>query len=129
MTNGDAFRICPDTGLKFHRPAEALMKANAVAAVVFLLVGGIFGLLVGLTRWPEVHLLDAETFLSGADRPRHQPAHLLDHLLRDGRAAVLLLDAARLPIATPQPRLGRLGADDRRCPCEQLRGALRATPA
>jgi cytochrome c oxidase subunit 1 len=58
----DAFRICPDTGLKFHRPAEALMKANAVAAVVFLLVGGLFGLLVGLTRWPEVHLLEADVF-------------------------------------------------------------------
>jgi cytochrome c oxidase subunit 1 len=62
MTDTTAFRICPDTGLKFHRPAESLMKANAVAAVVFLLVGGLFGLLVGLTRWPEVHLLDADTF-------------------------------------------------------------------
>ena len=60
--NQAAFRICPDTGLKFHRPAEALMKANAVAAVVFLLIGGFFGLLVGLTRWPEVHLLEADAF-------------------------------------------------------------------
>jgi cytochrome c oxidase subunit 1 len=56
------FRTCPDTGLKFHRPAEALIKANAVAAVVFLLVGGILGLGVGLTRWPEVHLLEADMF-------------------------------------------------------------------
>jgi cytochrome c oxidase subunit 1 len=62
MSNNDIFRVCPDTGLKFHRPAEALMKANAVAAVVFLLIGGIFGLLVGLTRWPEVHMLGAEAF-------------------------------------------------------------------
>jgi len=62
VMSNDAFRICPDTGLKFHRPAEALMKANAVAAVVFLLVGGLFGLLVGLTRWPEVHLLEADVF-------------------------------------------------------------------
>ncbi len=62
MSNGAMFRTCPDTGLKFHRPAESLMKANAVAAVVFLLVGGFFGLLVGLTRWPEVHLLEAESF-------------------------------------------------------------------
>jgi len=38
------------------------MKANAVAAVVFLLVGGIYGLLVGLTRWPAVHLLQADQF-------------------------------------------------------------------
>lgn len=56
------FRVCPDTGLKFFRSAEALMKANAVAAVVFLLVGGIYGLGVGLTRWPAVHLLQADQF-------------------------------------------------------------------
>ena len=31
------FRTCPDTGLKFNAPAENLIKANAVAAVVFLL--------------------------------------------------------------------------------------------
>jgi len=62
MSNNDVFRICPDTGLKFHRPAEALIKANAVAAVVFLLVGGFFAVGVGLTRWPEVHLLDANMF-------------------------------------------------------------------
>ena len=56
------FRTCPDTGLKFHGPAENLIKANAVAAVVFLLVGGLFGLLVGMTRWQAVHLLGAEDF-------------------------------------------------------------------
>ena len=27
------FRVCPTSGLKFHQPAEALMKVNAVAAV------------------------------------------------------------------------------------------------
>ncbi len=58
----DLFRTCPETGLKIHLPAESLMKANAVAAVVFLLVGGIYGLLVGLTRWPAVHLLSADWF-------------------------------------------------------------------
>lgn len=58
----EVFRTCPDTGLKIHGPAENLMKANAVAAVVFLLVGGIYGLLVGLTRWPAVHLLPADWF-------------------------------------------------------------------
>lgn len=62
MTTNNDFRTCPDTGLLFHRPAEKLMKANAVAAVVFLLVGGFFGLGVGLTRWPEVHLLAADDF-------------------------------------------------------------------
>lgn len=62
MSTNNEFRICPDTGLKWHRPAENLMKLNAVAAVVCLLVGGIFGLGVGLTRWPEVHLLGPDTF-------------------------------------------------------------------
>ena len=51
----EAFRTCPTTGLKVHLPAENLIKANAVAAVVFLAVGGLFGLLVALTRWPAVH--------------------------------------------------------------------------
>ncbi len=62
MAINDSFRTCPDTGLKVHLPAELLIKANAVAAVVFLLVGGGLGLLVALTRWPEVHLLGAEDF-------------------------------------------------------------------
>jgi len=69
------FRTCPDTGLKVHLPAENLIKANAVAAVVFLMVGGIFGLLVALTRWPAVHLLPAEAFYAVLT------AHGLDVLL------------------------------------------------
>ena len=58
----DVFRVCPDTGLKVDLNAEKLIKANAVVAVVFLAVGGFFGLLVALTRWPAVHLLPAEWF-------------------------------------------------------------------
>ncbi|MDP6565226.1 MAG: cbb3-type cytochrome c oxidase subunit I [Alphaproteobacteria bacterium] len=56
------FRTCPETGLKVCAQAEALIKANAVVAVVFLAVGGFFGLLVALTRWPAVHLLPADWF-------------------------------------------------------------------
>jgi cytochrome c oxidase subunit I len=56
------YRTCQYTGLKVDAAAQALIKANAVAAVVFLLVGGIMGLLVALTRWPAVHLLPAEWF-------------------------------------------------------------------
>jgi len=62
MSATEQFRVCPDTGLKVHLPAQALIKANAVAAVIFLAVGGLFGLLVALTRWPAVHLLNAEWF-------------------------------------------------------------------
>jgi len=56
------FRTCPATGLKVDLAAERLIKANAVAAVVFLAIGGTFGLLVALTRWPAVHLLSSDMF-------------------------------------------------------------------
>lgn len=56
------FRTCPATGLKIDLAAERLIKANAVAAIVFLAIGGIFGLLVALTRWPAVHLLSSDMF-------------------------------------------------------------------
>ena len=60
--NGQLFRTCPESGLQFHKSAELLIKANAVAAVVFLLVGGISALGVTLTRWPAIHLLPADQF-------------------------------------------------------------------
>jgi len=56
------YRICPDSGLYFDKSAESLMKANAVAGAVALLVAGILALLIGLTRWPAVHLLGASDF-------------------------------------------------------------------
>ncbi|MCC6948394.1 MAG: cbb3-type cytochrome c oxidase subunit I [Bradyrhizobiaceae bacterium] len=56
------FRTCPFTGLKVDLAAQRLIYANAVAAVIFLAVGGLFGFLVALTRWPAVHLLPAEWF-------------------------------------------------------------------
>jgi len=63
MAIASDFRTCPTTGLKVHLPAERLIKANAVAAVVFLAVGGLFGLLVALTRAPwAARLLPADWF-------------------------------------------------------------------
>ena len=56
------FRTCQYTGLKVDIAAQRLIKVNAVAAIVFLLIGGLMGLLVALTRWPAVHLLPAEWF-------------------------------------------------------------------
>ncbi len=56
------FRTCPDSGFYFHKSAESLMKVNAVAAAVALLVAGVLGLGVVLTRWQEVHLLPADQF-------------------------------------------------------------------
>jgi len=62
MSNDNEFRICPATGLKIHLPGELLIKVNAVTSVIFLAVGGLFGLLVALTRWQAVHLLPADLF-------------------------------------------------------------------
>ena len=70
-----SFRTCPTTGLKVDLDAQKLIKANAVAAVVFLAIGGLFGLSVALTRWPAVHLLPAEWFYLALT------AHGLDVLL------------------------------------------------
>jgi len=56
------FRLDPVSGLKIHNKANTLVKANAFAAVVFLMIGGFFGLGVALTRMPEVQLLKPEMF-------------------------------------------------------------------
>jgi cytochrome c oxidase subunit 1 len=57
-----AFRTCRFTGLKVDIAAQRLIKANAVAAIVFLAIGGLMGLLVALTRWPAIQLLPSEWF-------------------------------------------------------------------
>jgi cytochrome c oxidase subunit 1 len=75
MRAASLFRTCPTTGLRVDRSAENLIKANAVAAVVFLMIGGLFGLSVALTRWPAVHLLPAHWFYLALT------AHGLDVLL------------------------------------------------
>jgi len=56
------YRTCPRSGLQFESQAEKLMIANAVTAVVFLLIGGILAIGVVLTRWPAIHWLAADTF-------------------------------------------------------------------
>ncbi|MGV3494083.1 MAG: cbb3-type cytochrome c oxidase subunit I, partial [Ramlibacter sp.] len=56
------YRTCPRTGLQFEARAERLMIANAVTAVVALLIGGLLAIGVVLTRWPAVHWLPADTF-------------------------------------------------------------------
>ncbi len=61
-TTMSEFRIDPVSGLKINRTANTLVKWNAFAAVVFLLVGGLFGLGVALTRMPSVQLLSPEFF-------------------------------------------------------------------
>ena len=44
--NATDFRTCPVTARRIHRPAETLVKANAVVAVVSLLIGAIAGAMI-----------------------------------------------------------------------------------
>ena len=53
----DRSRQCGTTGLPICLDAAFFIKANAVFAVVALLIGGIGAILLGLTRWSAVHLL------------------------------------------------------------------------
>jgi cytochrome c oxidase subunit 1 len=62
MATNRMFRTCPTTGLVYHEAAEKLIRWNAVAGVVALLVGGILALLVTTTRWQAIHLLPADSF-------------------------------------------------------------------
>ncbi len=57
-----SWRTCRFSGLKIEANAERLIKVNAVAAVLFLALGGLMGLMVALTRWPAVQLLPADWF-------------------------------------------------------------------
>lgn len=52
------FWTCTATGLKVDVAAQRLIVANAVAAVASLALGGLFALLIALTRWQAIHLLD-----------------------------------------------------------------------
>ena len=58
----DDYRNCPVTTLKVDMHTERLIIANAVMAVVTLVLGGTWALLIALTRWQAVHLLDATWF-------------------------------------------------------------------
>ncbi|HHC08666.1 MAG TPA: cytochrome C oxidase subunit I [Actinobacteria bacterium] len=56
------YRVCPVTQFKVDLQSEALIKVNAVAAVVALTIGGIAAILIALTRWEAVGLLPPEWF-------------------------------------------------------------------
>lgn len=58
----DDYRACPVTTLKVDMHTERLIIANSVMAVVCLTLGGIAALLIALTRWQAIHLLDATWF-------------------------------------------------------------------
>lgn len=56
---GAEFRDCPVTAFKVDLASEKLIIANAVAAVVCLLLGGIIALLIALTRWEAIGLISS----------------------------------------------------------------------
>ncbi|MEX2646662.1 MAG: cbb3-type cytochrome c oxidase subunit I [Gaiellaceae bacterium] len=58
----EASRTCSVTGLRVFAGAQALTVANAVAAVLALAVGGLFGLSLGLTRAPSLELLSPDVY-------------------------------------------------------------------
>lgn len=58
----EASRTCSVTGLRVYAGAQALTVANAVAAVLALAVGGLFGVSLGLTRAPGLELLSPDLY-------------------------------------------------------------------
>jgi cytochrome c oxidase subunit 1 len=62
IQNPGRFRTCNTFSLPICLDAQLFIRLNAVVAVVFILLGAIAGLTLGLTRWPAVHLLPADWF-------------------------------------------------------------------
>ncbi len=56
------FRTCDITGFKVDMRAQTLIRLNAVFAVIALLVAIIAALLLVLTRYQPIHLLDTEMY-------------------------------------------------------------------
>ena len=101
------YRICPFSGLRIEANAERLIKVNAVAAVLFLALGGLMGLLVALTRWPAVQLLPADWFylmLTG-----HGANVLLFWIIFFEMAVLYFASAVVLGARLAAPRMAWLG--------------------
>ncbi|MFQ5466813.1 MAG: cbb3-type cytochrome c oxidase subunit I [Kiloniellaceae bacterium] len=103
----EKYRICGDTGLRVYAKAETLIKVNAVTAVVFLAVGGLFGLMVALTRWPAVHLLPAEWFYLALTA--HGAAVLLFWIIFFEMAVLYFASAILLNCRLAAPKIAWLG--------------------
>ncbi len=101
------FRTCQFTGLKVDIAAQRLIIANAVAAVVFLAIGGLMGLMVALTRWPAVHLLPAEWFY--LILTAHGANVLLFWIIFFEMAVLYFASAVLLNSRLAAPKLGWLG--------------------
>jgi cytochrome c oxidase subunit 1 len=102
-----AFRVCPTTGLKVNAQADGLIKVNAVAATVSLLIGGIAAVLVLLTRWQVVHLLSAEWFYRILTV--HGMSMLIFFIIFFEMAVLYFGSAVMLNSRVAAPKLGWLG--------------------
>jgi len=102
--NATDFRTCPVTNRRIHLPAEALVKANAVVAVVSLLVGAIAAVLLVLTRWQAVHLLPAEWFyrILGV----HGMSMLIFFIIFYEMAVLIFASTALINARVTAPKLG-----------------------
>ncbi len=105
--SAELFRTCPESGLQFHKPAERLMKAHAVASIVILLIGGLGALLVTLTRWPAVHLLPADRFYQVLTA--HGVDMLIFWLITFEIAVLYFCSSTLLKCRIATPRLAWLG--------------------
>ncbi len=98
------FRTCPVTSLKIDPRGELLVKANAVVAVVSLLIGAIAAVLLVLTRWQAVHLLPAEWFyrILGV----HGMSMLIFFIIFFEMAVLIFASTALLNARMVTPKLG-----------------------
>jgi cytochrome c oxidase subunit 1 len=101
------FRTCPATGLRIDHHADSLIKANAVVATVTLLIGGVAALLVLLTRWQAVHLLDAVWFYRMLTV--HGMNMLIFFILFFEMAVLYFASAVLLNCRVPAPKTGWIG--------------------
>ena len=99
-----SFRLCPATGLRVDRTADRLIQANAVVATVALLVGGIAAVLVLLTRWDVVLLLDAGMFYRMLTI--HGMNMLIFFIIFFEMAVLYFASAVLLSSRVPAPRTG-----------------------
>src|SRR5262245_4859002 len=61
-TQEEPSRTCSVTGLRVYAGAQALTVTFAVTAVLALAMGGVFGILLGLTRAPALELLSRNAY-------------------------------------------------------------------
>jgi cytochrome c oxidase subunit I len=98
------FRLCPVTGRYIHLTGETLVKANAVASVVALLIGAIAAILLVLTRWQAVHLLPAEWYYRVLTA--HGMSMLIFFIIFFEMAVLYFTSTALLNARAAAPRLG-----------------------